>query len=479
MVMNIKILVTTLVLVLAILLSNTVYTYEVTETKHFKIIIYSKNIPEELKKHVINELERAYDTYVNELNLKIAPPCSGNKYTIYCPCPSEVGSRIYLKIKNSHACVSKIVFPLCPVSTKEALTKGIFHELTHAVQYAYNPHDYERYEAVYENIANGFAYTYGFDKLFAFLSTFECTFKKYTYRASAYDCGGFFTWLILVKDMTPQEILEESIVKKNFKYLDKLYDEYVDWVKSMEDVVLYVTLKLINYSSKYELKVVNNEVYIYEIMRIKDPYDAKEKIYYKLLRKGKIPLTTYMHITYDLLLEKEKSFIRILLTKLPINELSLGVNRVNVSLLNGVLNFTLTLIVSKNYTLTMISNDSLMLYEKLYVNNTLVSGREFARIIFQPFTVVVNVNNDSKVFPVKFNAINELKISAGNESLTIKFNITNPKLLVNVDNNYSLTFKLGYNVDFIKPVKTNYEVKNEVFKINIFGAINNIIDTIL
>ncbi|GEM_PF-3002759 len=498
--MNIgRVLIVIALMLVSALLVNIINAYEVIKTKHFEVIIHNPSydycrkyyekyhkpckIPEELVQHVVNELERAYNIYVNELDLKITPPCVGTKYTIYCPCPSEVGSVIYLKIKNSHACVSKIILPLCPDSTKSALTDSIFHELAHAVQDAYNPHDYKRYRAVYENMACGFSYMYGFDKLFAFLNTFTCdTFIRspefnipYMYRISAYDCGGFFTWLLLVKNMSAEEVLKESLVKKNFKYLDRLYDEYVDWVEDnfTRSIAVYLYFKVYSrVKEQYSVELRDSEIYIYLIPKILNRIPSLEK----LLTISLMIEPTAREVITNFISEVKGRKIPII--KIPINELSIGTNHVNVSLLNGILNLNLTLVVNRNYTSSLMSSNELVLYEKLYVNDTPILSKEFVKLYFQPFMVIVNVDNDSLTFPAKFNKINELKVGAGNESLIIKFNITNPKMLINVNNDYSLTFKLRYEVDLIEPVKTSYEVKNEVFRVNMFEMFNYVVNII-
>ena len=87
----------------------------------------------------------------------------------------------------------------------------------------------------------------------------------------------------------------------------------------------------------------------------------------------------------------------------------------------------------------MVSSNSLVLYEKLYVNNTLVLSYEFTKLTYLSFTAVIDISNDLLTFSVKFNKINELKVGADNEPLIIKFNITNPELVVNVSN-YTLIF---------------------------------------
>lgn|GEM_PF-5864062 len=221
-----------LVLTLVVLVLPVVYAQgivKVAKSKHFIIYSYVNVSSKELK-FILKELERAYKIYVNELHLKILPPCGDGRYVVFLGYNGYYGySASYVKFGTR--CVRYINLLDTGIPT-------IFHELAHAVIHMYRM---QVPSWIDENLADAFAIVYGLNatrisdicragtmvenETILWANVVPHGFWNY---CPPYRCGVFFAYLILKNG--PKVVLNKVVVERDMAWLRK------QWINFLLDV---------------------------------------------------------------------------------------------------------------------------------------------------------------------------------------------------------------------------------------------------
>ncbi len=234
-----------LLLALATLIQE-VHAYLTYETQHFTIY-YEESVSVSYVESVAKYLEKYYSLY-SSLGLRLAKPCSA-KYIVYVKPISGEGGYAHAKIlydpdtgQITSLCVDYLI--ISSNLRGDLVEFVVAHELAHVVEYAYMRYvtiaeAYSTgppYSAWYiEGIADALALIYDrcgtvsylyymYDSLYS-----RNPYELRPYTVDPYAYSVFFYWLIRVREMNLQRLLENTFSSRNVvnKWLDEAYIEFL------------------------------------------------------------------------------------------------------------------------------------------------------------------------------------------------------------------------------------------------------------